>query len=126
MIYWRGRRKMAWEQLYNAFPTGAGEFDDIGFITIQDLQENPEIEAVSRTTCKMARDMTTEWNKEVFGPNGEYAIINQYDVYGFMEHPDPYVRPLNVYGMQMINDYIFFHDIDFDRINLDILSASEE
>lgn len=105
---------MAWEQLYKAFPTGMTIFNETGMTSISDLQNNPDIEVVSKDKFKMARNMIISTNKEVFGKNGEFAVLCDYDVYDNVIHPDPDNIPLNVYGMAMVNDFLAYNDVDFN------------
>jgi len=101
---------MAWEQLNRIWRGDTLFFNETGPISIQELRSRPEIGYVTRERNIYAREMIIRQEKEVYGKDGEFAILQEYDVYADEPHPDLTCFPLSVYGMAMVNDYKAFHN----------------
>lgn len=94
---------MAWELIGQMFPLGE-EFQDIGFMTKEDL-ENTNLEMVTWIDTVRARDMITHARTHAVSKDNLYMIGEDYNVYKDTFHPDPLHYPLNVYGAAMVNNY---------------------
>lgn len=55
--------------------------------------------------------MITRENRYFWGDEGEFRIYPKYDIYNSVPHPNPQYYPLSVYGMQMINEFLYFNKI---------------
>ena len=107
---------MAWENLAKIYGQNVTfNFNETGPISLEQMRNNEELQAVSKNNAKFARQMIIQYNKDAFGRNNEYAHIVTYDINDTLEHVDPVHYPLNVYGTAMINDYITLNNITFDK-----------
>ena len=61
-----------------------------------------------------AREMVTKQGKYIWFTDNSCQYIQKYNIYELQEHPDG-VRPLNVYGYSMLNDYIQLNHIDMSK-----------
>lgn len=109
---------MSWTHANLIFPLGVVPLPDGNTITVKELQTS-DIQTVYRDEDHFANfdiERITRW---IWGKDGEFAKVDIYDVYNQVAHPDPEHYPLNVFGMQMVNDYISTHNIDIHQYDID-------
>lgn len=104
---------MAWEHADLIFPLGMTVLPDGQIISNKDLQHS-KIETLTHTTSFNARQMLTNTVTDVWGKDGEYARIINYDIFNILPRPDAEHSPLNAYGLRMLRDYMYLHDIELD------------
>lgn len=103
---------MAWDLIKKQFPNGKYFKEIDGFVTGEFLEQNfPDVEVVTLDDIHTARNMVIKEESYIYGKNNEYAVGVNYDVYNDTPHVDIFERPLNVYGMAMVNGYIKTHGI---------------
>ena len=101
---------MAWDNANIIFPDGEVVLPDEQVISIPELQ-NSEIKTLYYLRSYEARDMVWKQTMTVYGKDGEYTVLDTYNVNSITPHPvDEPV--LNVYGQKMLQDYIVLNDID--------------
>jgi len=98
---------MSWEHFEEVYPDGA-ETNEYGFITAQELRQNPDAIAVTVPVYYVARNTRIKDESHIYGANNEYALGISYDVYDQVQHPD-IIYPLSVYGQIMVSDYLYLH-----------------
>ena len=106
---------MNWSNLDIYFPTGEAQFNDFDSISIDELRAMKDVNVAVHNVFGMARNMQIFNYNYVYGRDGEEAIAINYDIFDETEHPDPLVRPLNVYGISMLVDFINFYGVDEDE-----------
>ena len=100
----RSVRKLAWELIEKIYPLGR-DFNNIGFADANFLRENSNIEIVTCTDNKVARDMIIQTITYTFTKDNQFSSNIDYDICFTAPHVDPLAYPLNVYGMAMVQDY---------------------
>ena len=102
---------MAWEHADIIFPSGFNIIDG-EFVSNEELKSS-NIDAIYKDQDKQACNMIIEKLRYTWRKNGQLEIDKLYDVYGKVPHATTNIRPLNVYGMAMVNDYLAINNIQF-------------
>lgn len=92
---------MRWKNIDQAFPSGEIPGENI---TIRELRNADEPLVID--TFERAREMVIKKATHIYGPNGEYAQIIDYDVLDTPNHNNDRLTALNVYGHRMIKNYL--------------------
>ena len=100
-----------WNNANEIFPTGFSP-DINGIIYSNDRLPESGIEFIRCVKPKFARKMLIQENSQIWGSEGQYAEAIDYNIYSQTFHPDDKWLPLSVYGQSMINNYLYFHDMD--------------
>ena len=90
---------MRWKNIDQAFPSGEVPGKDI---TVRELRNTDQPLVID--TFERAREMATKKSTHIYGPNGEYAQIIDYDALDTPNHNNDRLTALNVYGHRMIKN----------------------
>lgn len=102
---------MSWEQADLIFPLGMVQLPNGQLISNEELKHS-DIKTIYHTTSFNARNMLTNRNTYVWGKDGEFTNIVDYNALNLLPRPDYEHPALNVYGMRMLRDYMILHDIE--------------
>ena len=106
---------MKWQNANEIFPSGEVPLPNGQIITVAELQ-NSDIATVFQITYEETPDgMITKEQAYFWGDEGEFKIETIYDVYNKVPCVDPECHPLNVYGQQMLNDYLYLNNITLNK-----------
>ena len=100
---------MSWEHINTIFPEGAINIDGDVISTEEIKKQNLPYVVISQS--KALRNIKIKEYSNVWGKDGEYAEIINYDVYNMLPHPDPEHLPLNEFGQLMLNNYFYLNNV---------------
>lgn len=101
---------MRWDNVDEIFPSGYTILPSGMRITNEELKQS-NYQTIIQDNMKFARTMITKENRYFWGDEGEFRIYPKYDIYSSVPHPNPQYYPLSVYGMQMINEFLYFNKV---------------
>lgn len=99
---------MSWEHFEKNYPTGMTT--NFGFVTADQLRNNPEIEVVTTICEKVVRNMIHHEDLLIYGKNNELAVSVIYDLDNAISHPKE-VHPLNIFATAMVRDFMDYNYI---------------
>lgn len=100
---------MSWEHINTIFPEGLVRINDQTISTEEIKKQN--LPYITMNQDAKLRSIKTKEYTYVWGKDGEYAEIVNYDVYKVLPHPDPDHLPLNEFGQLMVNNYFYLNDV---------------
>ena len=107
---------MAWDNADVIFPEGYAVLPDGTTINNEDLKESG-IKTISRGSSLMARKMVVQNATTLWGDNGEYALITEYELNNYFPELELDVSPLSLYGKAMLLDHLTQNDIYLEKYN---------
>ncbi len=109
-----------WENAEKIFPSGTTPDKQL---TIEQLKQiNPPYYTFPFET--LARNMVISKKKYVWGNQGEFALIEDYNLQNLLPHPE-IDSALNVYGQHMIVDYLYLKHLTLDEIKEHIVNIGD-